>query len=266
MSEGPRLYMLQCGTLKTAVSAIKLNQGSDPFEIPVPWFLITHPKGNIIIDGGNAPRVAEDAAGHWGAGIAKAFHPTMTAEEAVLPQLQKLDVDPASVRWIVQSHLHLDHTGAVAVFEQMPNAQVLVTRREHEYSRHADWFAARSYVQADFGDHRIDWVMLEDIDDGYDLLGDGTLRCWHSPGHSPGHLSFTVSLPNSGTFLLAIDAVPTLDHWEEKALPGLMTSAIETVRTVKRLHRIAKREDATIVTGHDPVAWPAFTQAPGFYD
>ena len=73
MPDGPRLYMLQCGTLQTTVSAIKMNKGSDPYEIPVPWFLITHPKGNIVIDGGNAPAVAEDPAAHWGKNIVKAF-------------------------------------------------------------------------------------------------------------------------------------------------------------------------------------------------
>jgi hypothetical protein len=27
---------------------------NEPYEIPVPWFFIQHPKGNIVIDGGNA--------------------------------------------------------------------------------------------------------------------------------------------------------------------------------------------------------------------
>jgi N-acyl homoserine lactone hydrolase len=266
MPDGPRLYMLQCGTLKTTLNAIKMNQGSDPYEIPVPWFLITHPKGNVVIDGGNPPAVVEDADAHWGKNFVKAFTPVMTAEDLVIPQLQKLDVDPGSVRWIVQSHLHVDHTGAVAAFEQMPNAQVLATRREYDYSRSADWFASPSYTQADFRDPRIDWVLLDDLDEGYDLLGDGTLRCWNTPGHSPGHLSFTVTLPNAGTILLAADAVTTTDHWEEKALPGFMTSAMETVRSVKKLQRMAARDDALVVLGHDPDLWPTFTQAPGFYD
>ena len=50
----------------------------------------------------------------------------MTPEQAVLPSLERIGVDPASVRWIVQSHLHLDHTGALAEIEHFPNAQVLV--------------------------------------------------------------------------------------------------------------------------------------------
>ena len=42
--------------------------------------------------------------------------------------------DPADVRWIAQSHLHLDHTGALAAIEEFPNAEVLVTRTEHAWA------------------------------------------------------------------------------------------------------------------------------------
>ena len=31
----------------------------------------------------------------------------------------------------------------------------------------------------------VDWVLLEDSDDGYDLYGDGTLRMWQTPGTAP---------------------------------------------------------------------------------
>ena len=33
---------------------------------PVQWYLLTHPRGNAVIDGGNAPEVAIDAKKHWG--------------------------------------------------------------------------------------------------------------------------------------------------------------------------------------------------------
>jgi hypothetical protein len=35
---------------------------------------------------------------------------------------------------------------------------------------------------------------------------------------------------------------------------------------VRKLRRIAARSGSTVVTGHDPEAWPGFRQAPGFYD
>jgi N-acyl homoserine lactone hydrolase len=53
-SSGIELHMFQTGTLKTKTKYIKMNQGEGDFEIPVPWFLIKHPQGNVVIDGGNA--------------------------------------------------------------------------------------------------------------------------------------------------------------------------------------------------------------------
>jgi glyoxylase-like metal-dependent hydrolase (beta-lactamase superfamily II) len=112
----------------------------------------------------------------------------------------------------------------------------------------------------------VPWALLDETDDGYDVFGDEVIRCWRSPGHSPGHQSFEIKLASSGVFLLTVDAAYTTDHWEEKALPGFLASAVDTVRSVRKLHRIARRSNATVVTGHDPDAWPTFKHAPEFYD
>ena len=37
---GIRLYMFQTGSIKTKLKFIKMNQTEEPYEIPVPWFLI----------------------------------------------------------------------------------------------------------------------------------------------------------------------------------------------------------------------------------
>ena len=82
MADDVRLYMFECGTLKCHVENIKMNQGlGDPYEIPVPWFLITHPRGNVVIDGGNAAECAEDKRAHWGDTV-DVYDPIMTPEQA----------------------------------------------------------------------------------------------------------------------------------------------------------------------------------------
>jgi glyoxylase-like metal-dependent hydrolase (beta-lactamase superfamily II) len=262
-----RLYMFEGGTVYLPLRNVNLGQGGDGEMIttPITWFLLTHPRGNVILDGGNAAEVAVDARKHWGV-ITEMSTPHMTPEQAVLPSLERVGIEPASVRWIVQSHLHLDHTGALAAIDSFPNAQVLVTRTEYEWGHRPEAFNALAYCQADFVKPGIDWVLLEESDDGWDLFGDGVLRCWRTPGHSPGHQSFEVRLPSGRAFVLAFDAANTLDHLHEKVLPGFLVSATDTVRSVRRLRRIAWRADATIVAGHDPDQWPEFAQAPEFYD
>jgi len=264
--EGVRLHMFECGTLKCHLENIKMNQGlGEEYEIPVPWFVVEHPAGLVVIDGGNAAECADDPRAHWG-DISDVYWPVMTPEQACVPALKAAGFDPADVRYVLQSHLHLDHTGALGAIDQFPNAEVITTRTEYEYAFAPDWFAAGGYIQKDYNKPGVPWALLEDTEDGYDVFGDGTIRCWRTPGHAPGHQSFEVTLPSSGAMLLTVDAAYTMDHWEEKALPGFLASVVDTVRSVKKLHRIARRSGATVVTGHDPDAWPKFKHSPEAYD
>ena len=259
-----RLYMFQTGTLRCKLHNIKMNQGlGEPYEIPVPWFLITHPKGNVVIDGGNAVECATDPIGHWG-DITNVYWPVMTEQEGCLSQLRRLNIAPKSVRFLLQSHLHLDHTGAVGRF---PGATHVVQRSEYQYALAPDWFAAGGYIRKDFDRPGLKWQFLEgEGSDFYDLYGDGSIVMVYTPGHAPGHQSFLITLPRSGRILLTIDAAYTMDHWNEKALPGFMASVTEVVRSVRKLKALADKTDALVVTGHDPDAWPGFQKAPAFYD
>ena len=98
-----------------------------------------------------------------------------------------------------------------------------------------------------------------------DLYGDGSIKIIFTPGHSPGHQSILIKLPKSGNILLTIDAAYTVDHWENKCLPGLVTSSSQAAESVKKLRKIAKEHNALVVTGHDPDAWKTFKKAPMFY-
>jgi N-acyl homoserine lactone hydrolase len=260
-----RLYMFQSGILKCKVHNIKMNEGNGAdYAIPVPWFLITHPKGHVVIDGGNAVECATDPVGWWGEGITQVYWPMMQTSDGCVQKLAEMGIKAEDVRYVVQSHLHLDHTGAVGRF---PNATHIVQRSEYEYAFTPDWFAAGGYIRKDFDRPGLKWEFLNGHeDDHFDLYGDGVLKTVFTPGHAPGHQSFVVSLPKSGNIMLTIDAAYTLDHWNEKSLPGFLASTVDTVRSVRKLRGLAERLNAKVVTGHDPDAWPSFTQAPGFYD
>ncbi|MFT3999901.1 MAG: N-acyl homoserine lactonase family protein [Rhizobium sp.] len=259
-----RLYMFQSGTQRCRFHDIRMNQGNGAsYEIPVPWFLLTHPKGNVVIDGGLAVEGLADPRAYWGDAV-DSYQPVMLEEQGCVAQLAKLGISREDVRFVVLSHLHSDHSGAIGRF---PHATHIVQRREYEYAFTPDWFAAGAYVRRDFDRPGLKWHFLEgDATDGYDLYGDGALRMVFTPGHSVGHQSFLVRLPKSGAILLAADAAYTLDHWNEKALPGFMASAVDTVRSVGKLRMLAGQTDAVVVTGHDPEAWPGFKQAPAYYD
>ena len=258
-----RLYFLTCGSIWCKTQGLKMNQPlTAPLEIPVPWFVIQHPKGNVVIDGGIAIECASDPQGRLSQAFLSAYEPTLTKEQGCLRELQNLAIDPESISYVLLSHLHWDHTGAIGRF---PNAVHVVQRREFEYALAPDWFATDAFSRSDFDLPGLNRYFLEGAD-SYDLFGDGTLQIISTPGHSLGHQSFLVTLRRTGAVLLTIDAAYTTDHWEEKSLPSFVTSTIEAVRSVKKLWQIARQTDALVVTGHDPIAWPSFRHAPAYYE
>lgn len=258
------LHMFQTGTLRTKTKYIKMNQGEEDFEIPVPWFLIKHPAGNVVIDGGNAIEAAIDKRGHWGA-VVDAYDPIMDVSDNCVDQCKSVGIDPHSVRFVLQSHLHLDHTGALGHF---PKAQIICQRAEYEYAFKPHWFSEPAYIRADFDRPGLDWKLLGGTyTDNFDLFGDGVIKSIFTPGHAPGHQSFMITLPRTGPILLTIDAAYTLDHWDNKALPGLVVSSADAADSVAKLRRIASDTNAMIVTGHDPKNWETFKKSPNdFYD
>ncbi|MFT3866715.1 MAG: N-acyl homoserine lactonase family protein [Solirubrobacterales bacterium] len=259
MTSELRLYLFRCGDLE-----IRGRPGGD-YSIPVQWYLITHPRGHVVIDGGNPVEVCEDPVARWGE-VAHAAWPTMTRADGCLAQLERLGLDPGEVRHVIQSHLHMDHTGAVAAIDRLPAASVLITREEYGYALAPDWFYRRNYFSADFAKPGVRWDFLEAGEDGWDLFGDGAVTIWRTPGHSPGHVSVEVRLPNTGSVLLTIDAAHTVDQWEERALSPVATSNSEVARSIRKLHRIAERSRSLVVFGHDGERLASLKQAPDYYD
>lgn len=256
-----KLYLFEAGILKSFKHYFTLNSGvGEPFDVPVPFVLIDHPKGPVLFDTGNALETVHDKRAHWG-NIVAAYDPVMTEDQYCATAIRKIGFAPEDIRFVILSHLHLDHAGGVGHF---PNARYLVQRDELHYAYVPDPFMKAAYIRKDF-DKDVDWFILDGWkDDHFDLYGDGTIRILFTPGHTPGHQSLLVDLPESGPMVFAADACYTQENLAG-TLPGLMWSAAETYRSVQRLRFLQDTQGATIITGHDPAAWKSLRQAPAYY-
>jgi glyoxylase-like metal-dependent hydrolase (beta-lactamase superfamily II) len=241
------LYLFSSGTLEGGGVAV-----------PVPFFLIRHPEGDVVIDGGNPLAVARDAHAHWGA-LADQFHVDMSEAQHCAAQLRELDVEPESVRFIVQTHLHIDHTGALGHF---PQATTVVHGRELDAARSAEPPEVHGYVRADFEQPGLRWRM---VDEELDLFGDGAIRLIQTPGHSAGHMSVLLHLKQTGAILLTADAADNLDVWEGRLPPRALHSRTDAERSLDRLRGLAGETAAMVVLGHDPDNWAQRTHAPQAY-
>jgi len=258
-----KLTVFSCGTLVSQKHLFTMGRGvGTPFTVPVPFFLIEHGRHKILYDTGNAAAVAVDKIAHWGAGVCAAYDPVMAPGDFVVEQLARMGVSADEITHVVLSHLHLDHAGGVGAF---PNATYVVQRAEMHYAYVPDFYQKGAYIRADFDKPDLRWLLLDGDRDGrYDLLGDGSVTIIPTPGHTPGHQSLLVRLPESGPWLLTGDSAYTEEIINDDVLPGLVWSPSEAIRSV-RVMRTLRDQGVRIITGHDPEAFRALSLAPRAY-
>ncbi len=244
---GPALYLFASGTLALAGT-----------EVPVPYYLIRHPQGDVLVDGGNPLVVASDPRAHWGQ-LADLFEVHMDAEQHCLAELGTLGIAPQSVGRVVQTHLHIDHTGALGHF---PGAEVVVHAAELDGARTADPPAAQGYVRADYEQPGLDWHSFAG---DLDLFGDGTVRLLETPGHSAGHVALLLELEQTGPVLITADAVDNRAQWEGEQDPRAFHSTELAAGSRERLRELARELDPLLIFGHDPENFSQLKHAPDCY-
>jgi N-acyl homoserine lactone hydrolase len=208
-------------------------------DIPTTSVVIEHPKyGLIVWDTGINEAVADPERGdaYWGPGLRAAFGTqAFTREHVVDKQLEKLGLQPNDVRYVVYSHLHLDHAGGMSYF---PEAVHVVQRDEIRYALWPDPWTRPVYCQNDYRDIRK--LNILELDGDFDLFNDGSLKLVKTPGHAPGHQVLIVDLPNRGRVCLAADTGHQRDGFDNMVpMPwDWSTSAMTLTRMrMKQLER-----------------------------
>ncbi len=200
----------------------------EPFEVPVPFFLIEHRGNRVLFDTGYA-RSAIHASARGD------YIPVMTEGDYVVEQLASLGLKPTDVTHVVLSHLHSDHAGGFEALSDVP----CYLQREELRQPGVEVFVER---------HSVRWQFL---DGDCDLFGDGRLRALSTPGHSPGHQSLLLSVVSGEEMLLAADAAYTRVALEQRSLPASAfdrTSALETFENIIAMQQRGVR----VIYGHAP--------------
>jgi N-acyl homoserine lactone hydrolase len=93
------------------------------------------------------------------------------------------------------------------------------------------------------------------------------LRLLETSGHTTGHQSVLVSLPQTGWILLAIDAVMLARLFVPDRLSSPADENADELRasTVKLLDLVRQLDIKLVVFGHDGVQWRDLRLAPSFY-
>lgn len=216
-------------------------------KIPINMWVIDHPKGLVVYDTGNHVNISDgNCTSHWSEGSCNFLNPSQTRSDVIDKQLEKLGYKVSDVKAVITSHSHLDHMGNVELF---PDALHVIQKIELYQAWWPEKFQRPSgaHVMGDYDDAR-DFRYIT-LDGDYDLFGDGTVQILSTPGHTFGHQSVKVELPETGTVVLTQDAI-----WMEENLEGhpagLNYSLLDYWSSVDRLRAIRDLEEAPLWFGH----------------
>ena len=267
--QGMQLYVFTSGRLTLDKSVIQ-NGASGKMQVPVAFFLIKHPKGNVLFDTGNNDRIITDPS-YWGPFVA-ALDPERTPDVAIDAQLSKINMKPADVNYVVLGHFHVDHAGNVGKFP----ASTIVYQRDE--IKNAFWPApgyATFFISGDFdmlrsavGQPMANKQKVIELDGDLDLFGDGSIYVHRTVSHTPGSQILVVRLPKTGTVVLTSDAVYLKENLDKNLLPSVgsvydPSGMLDAYAWIRRLQDV---ENADIIYAHDPEVFKAHKHAPEFYE
>ena len=193
-------------------------QGVDGRRWPVHGFVVTHPGGAVLVDTGVG-------------GPADALDDWRVVNRSVADALAELDMTPADIGMVINTHLHFDHCGQNAVFRHAPHyvQRAELARAERDNPELCGWF--------DFMNAR--WELL----DGDTEVLPG-LEVVATPGHTEGHQCVVVRGTDSTFDLLIGDAAYTprlyadADVAGEQLPPGQASDVPAWRDTVRRIHSL----------------------------
>jgi glyoxylase-like metal-dependent hydrolase (beta-lactamase superfamily II) len=268
---GMKLYVFSSGSMMLGKGFLQNLAPMEPkIQVPIGFFVIKHPKGNVLFDTGNNDKLITDSS-YWGK-LASVFEVKMTPEDAIDAQLAKIGLKPDDIKYVVVSHMHLDHGGNVGKF---PNSTLIIQDDELSFAMFPDEPFAGGYIPGDaqvlrspVGTSKPSLMDMVRLEGDYDLFGDGSVVVHRSRGHTKGSQMLMVRLPKTGSTILTGDAVYFRENIEKNLVPNIAL-AYDPVGIVKGydwVRRMKATENANYFTAHDPDAFKAMKKAPEFYE
>jgi N-acyl homoserine lactone hydrolase len=257
-SAGPRLYILDCGTIAPmdpALFSLKKEEVKGDGGFVSPCYLIVHPQGTLVWDVGQVPdaKIRDD-------GTEAVEQDILKATRRLGTQLAALGHPIDGITYVAMSHYHADHTANANAFAR---STWIVQRAEYDMMFREGQIGIRSPdTYRELRDAKR--ITLDNA--GHDVFGDGTVVVMAAPGHTPGHQMLFVRLARSGPVLLEGD----LYHFpEERTLDRVPTfdfDAAMTRATRAKVERFLQDSGAQMWIQHDPPTYAGLRKAPEFYD
>jgi N-acyl homoserine lactone hydrolase len=201
----------------------------------------------FVIQGADAPVVVDTGADVSRAMAVHRIKMEQTVDEQPDVALRSLGLDPGDVQFVVNTHLHWDHSSNNHLF---PNARVVVQQRELDFARQPVPWHRRQFEA--LPDLSAAWRRAESqvspVEGDVELVPGITLITL--PGHTPGSQGVLVETA-SGRKLIAGDCVYQYENWEGDAdvdhIPGLYTDLVAYDNSFRKIEGLG----CEVIPSHD---------------
>jgi metallo-beta-lactamase class B len=163
-------------------------------------YLIVTPKGLILLDGGSA-----------------ALGPV------IKKNIEELGFRVENIRYLLNSHAHLDHAGGLALLKKLSGAKMVASEGDRPLLERA--------VQVD-----------EVIHDGDEVeLGGVSLHAMLTPGHTPGCTTWTMRVSEDGkkydvVFFCSLSVLEQTRLVDNKAYPQIVSDYEHSYARLRQVH------------------------------
>jgi N-acyl homoserine lactone hydrolase len=196
-----RLYVFDCGTLtpnREGVERYHVTLGEvGETRMPVPCFLVVHPRGTLMWDVGVIPDSIVEAQP---TGATANVNPTVAARvtRTLKSQLAEVGYRPADITYVAISHAHIDHTANLNSFA---GSTWLTRAAERDFM----WAENNPRVNPTFYSSLKNSKTVVIDKEEHDVFGDGTVIMKAAPGHTPAHQVLILKLASTGPVMLSGD-------------------------------------------------------------
>ena len=248
-----RLYVFDCGRLTfDDVTRFSIdNDETDVRELIVPCYVVEHPAGRMLWDGG-LPSAYVDA---------DARPENARLDRTLAAQLAALDLgfDLTTLDYVAFSHLHYDHIG---VANEVAGATWLVQRPEYDAMFVAPDTVPSARPALYENLRHADTVIL---DGDHDVFGDGRVRILSAPGHTPGHQVLFLDLAETGPLVLSGDLYHFRVSREQRRVPTFNFDTEMTLASMEKVEAFVAEVGATFWIEHDYALFRQLDTAPAYY-
>jgi glyoxylase-like metal-dependent hydrolase (beta-lactamase superfamily II) len=249
-----KLYAIDCGRIDVSNFAAFSDTGdydNKSVQLADPCFLIVHPKGTLLWDTGLSDSLVNKPE------TISVYHLTKSA--SLQDSLKKINLKLNDIKYVAVSHSHFDHMSSL---NQLTKATWILQKAELKYA------------QANSSSLIIDAAKLSNwksvhkmiISGDYDVFGDGTVKIISTPGHTPGHQSLELKLPQTGVVILSGDQFHQRASIEPLRVPVFNTSRADTMASADRINRLLINTKGRLVVQHDAHDFEGLPKFPEYLD